>query len=78
MVIVQNATLPSQRSLETTLSQAHADAEAAGVGAPAIVCVGKVALLRKALDWRAQAAGAAPESLDPLGVLGPEDSCAAE
>ncbi len=68
VVIVMNATLPDQRVLETTLGRAAEDAEAEAFGAPAVVCVGRVALMRQALDWMAQARGAAPRSLDPLGL----------
>jgi uroporphyrin-III C-methyltransferase len=56
------------RVLETTLGQAASAAEAAGIGAPAIVCVGRNVLLRQAIDWAGQLAGGAPRSLDPLGT----------
>ncbi|MCI4665389.1 MAG: uroporphyrinogen-III C-methyltransferase [Neomegalonema sp.] len=68
VAIVMNATLPDQRVLETSLHQAASDAQTHGFGAPAIVCVGRVALMRQTLDWMAQASGVAPRSLDPLGL----------
>lgn len=68
--IVAEATTPAQRRLETTLGRAAADAAAAELGAPAIVCVGPVVRLAETLDWAAQARGEPPRSLDPLGVRG--------
>jgi uroporphyrin-III C-methyltransferase len=70
VTLVSNATLPGQRVLETTLARAAVDVAAAGLEPPAIICIGRVALLRQALDWQGQAAGEAPRSLDPLGRLG--------
>ncbi len=67
VAVVRNASLPDQQVLETTLAQAARDAEAAGIGAPAIVCIGRGALLRRVLDWQALAAGARPRDPDPLG-----------
>ena len=66
-VVVRDATLPSMAVLETTLGSMVEDVAAAGLGAPAIICVGRVALLRQALDWVGALSGAAPRSLDPLG-----------
>lgn len=68
VAIVQNATLPSQRVLETRLATAAQDAEAAGIGAPAVVAIGPIVRLREALDWVGQARGEPPRSIDPLGV----------
>ncbi|MCB1336501.1 MAG: uroporphyrinogen-III C-methyltransferase [Maritimibacter sp.] len=67
VALVQSAATPDQRVLETTLGQAAADAAAAGVGAPAIVCIGRTVLLRQALDWQALAAGGPIGNPDPLG-----------
>ncbi len=67
VALVQSAATPRQRVLETTLGQAAPDAEAAGLGAPAIVCIGRAALLRQALDWQALVAGHSPRNPDPLG-----------
>ncbi len=72
VAIVQSASTPDQRVLETTLAACAADAEAADIGAPAIVCVGQAALMRRALDWQAMLAGEAPRDPDPLG-LGPAE-----
>ena len=66
-VVVRDATLPQMSVLETTLGRMAEDAAAAGIGAPAIICVGQVALLRQALDWVGAMSGAAPRALDPLG-----------
>ncbi|MCL5775617.1 uroporphyrinogen-III C-methyltransferase [Limibaculum sp. FT325] len=67
VAIVTEATMPGQRVLETTLATAVADAAAAGMEPPAIVCIGRVALMHRALDWVGQMAGHAPRDLDPLG-----------
>jgi len=67
VAIVQSASTPDQRVLETTLAECASDADAAGIGAPAIVCVGKAALMRRALDWQALARGEPPRDPDPLG-----------
>ena len=67
VAIVSDATLPGMRVLETTLERAADDVAAQGLAPPAIVCVGRVTLMRQTLDWIAQARGEAPRSLDPLG-----------
>ncbi len=51
VAVVANATTPAMRVLETTLACAAADIEADGIGAPAIVSVGRGNLLRDKLDW---------------------------
>lgn len=66
-VVVRDATLPQMSVLETTLGGLAEDAAAAGIGAPAVICVGRVALMRQALDWVGALSGAAPRALDPLG-----------
>lgn len=68
VAIVTNATRADQHVLETTLSKAVEDAEAAQLSPPAIICIGRVALMRQTLDWVSQMAGEPPRSLDPLGV----------
>jgi uroporphyrin-III C-methyltransferase len=68
VAIVTNATRPEQSVLETTLGSAVADAKAATLAPPAIICIGRVTLMRQTLDWMAQMAGEPPRSLDPLGV----------
>ena len=50
--VVANATLPDMQVLETTLETAAADIAASGIGAPAIVSIGRGNLLREALNWR--------------------------
>ncbi len=67
VAVVRNASLPDQQVLETTLARAAGDAAKAGLGAPAIICIGRGALLRQALDWQALAAGAPLRDPDPLG-----------
>ena len=74
VAVVSNATLPSMSVLETTLAAAAADVAVEGLEPPAIVCVGRVVLLRQTLDWAAQLAGAAPRALDPLGVQATAES----
>ncbi|GMG81715.1 uroporphyrinogen-III C-methyltransferase [Paralimibaculum aggregatum] len=69
VAIVTEATLPGQRRLETTLARAAEEAEAAGLVPPSIICIGRVALLARALDWMAQARGEPPRETDPLGEL---------
>jgi len=67
VAIIVDATLPSQRVVETTLARAAEDFAASGLEPPAIVCIGRVALMRKTLDWIGQMAGKPPRDLDPLG-----------
>ncbi|MCK0143827.1 uroporphyrinogen-III C-methyltransferase [Aliiroseovarius sp. F20344] len=67
VAITSNATTPDQRVLETSLASCVEDAEREGIGAPAIICVGRAVLMRQALDWQAMAAGLAPRDTDPLG-----------
>lgn len=69
-LVVRNATLPEMTVLETTLGQMPRAIAESGVGAPAIICVGRVALLRQALDWVGALEGREPRSLDPLSVRG--------
>ena len=65
--VVCNATLPSQRVLETTLAGLVDDLATHGMEPPAVLVVGRAVLMRQVLDWQAMAAGAAPRHLDPLG-----------
>ena len=69
VAVATEATLPGMRVLETTLGRAVADVAASGLEPPAIVCIGRGVLLRRALDWMA-GAGAARD-LDPLGTDAP-------
>ncbi len=55
VAIVQDATLPGQRLLQTTLAAAPQEAAAAGIGAPAVICIGEAVRHRELLDWRARA-----------------------
>lgn len=50
--VVANATLPDMQVLETTLETAATDIATSGIGAPAIVSIGRGNLLREALNWR--------------------------
>ena len=72
MAVVSNATLPEMRVLETSLEAAPADVEAAGIKAPAIVCLGRNVLLRQAIDWAALLRGEPARSLDPLRTGNPD------
>jgi len=67
VAVVANATTPGQQVLETTLGACTRDVEAANFEPPAIICVGRAALLRQALDWQSLAAGNPPRDVDPLG-----------
>lgn len=66
VAITTDATTPKQRVLETTLGSCVDDAARDGMGAPAIICVGRAVLMRQALDWQAMAKGLAPRNADPL------------
>ncbi|SLN42018.1 Uroporphyrinogen-III C-methyltransferase [Aquimixticola soesokkakensis] len=66
VAVVQNATLPDQRVLETTLGRLESDMQSSGIGSPAILCIGPAVLLRQVLDWQGMALGEAPRNLDPL------------
>lgn len=52
VVVVSNATLPDMQVVETTLERAVADIAASGIGAPAIVSIGRGNLLREQLNWQ--------------------------
>jgi uroporphyrin-III C-methyltransferase len=67
VAIIADATLPTMRVVETTLGRAADDLAASGLEPPAILCIGRVALMRRALDWIGQMAGQPPRDLDPLG-----------
>ena len=68
VAIVQNATRDDMQVLETTLAAAPQDITDSGIGAPSIVCVGRVVLMRQCLDWLGQMAGEPVRDEDPLGV----------
>ena len=68
VAIVQNATREDMRVVETTLAKAPKDIIDSGIGAPSIVCVGRVVLMRQCLDWLGQMAGEPVRDDDPLGV----------
>ncbi len=68
VAVVSDASLPTQRVLETTLEKAAQDIRQAGVTAPAIICIGKAVLMRQVLDWQSMASGAPPRNSDPLGL----------
>ncbi len=68
VAVVTNATRPDMAVLESTLSQAVADITEAALTPPAIICIGRVALMRQALDWIGQMAGEPVRNIDPLGV----------
>ena len=68
VAVVKNATRADMQVLETTLTKAQDDITRSGIGAPAIVCIGRVALMRQCLDWIGQLEGDTVRDLDPLGV----------
>ncbi|MCH8168435.1 MAG: uroporphyrinogen-III C-methyltransferase [Proteobacteria bacterium] len=68
VAIIADATLPTMRVLETTLGRAVEDLAASGLEPPAILCIGRVVRMRRALDWIGQMAGEPPRDLDPLGL----------
>lgn len=74
VAIVTDATRPNQRQIETTLGSAVADAEAAELEPPSIICIGQVAVLGRALDWMSREAGMPAEDVDPLRHLIPSVS----
>jgi uroporphyrin-III C-methyltransferase len=57
VAIVSDASLPTQRVIETTLATAADDVAAAGLAAPALIVVGEV--VRAGLDWIGALAGRA-------------------
>ncbi len=68
VAVVANASTPAQQVLETTLECCAEDVAAAGLAAPAIICIGRAVLLRQALDWQRLLRGEKPRNLDPLGT----------
>ena len=68
VAIVQNATRDDMAVLETTLARAPADITESGIGAPSIVCIGRVVQMRQCLDWMGQLAGEPARDTDPLGM----------
>jgi len=74
VAFVTSATLDNQKVVESTLGNAVADAKNAGIGPPAIVCIGRSVLMRQVLDWQSMETGLLPRSLDPLGRGRPAES----
>jgi len=68
VAFVCNAATAGQQVLETTLSRAEADVEAAGIEPPAIVVVGEVVRLRASLDWIGALKEGRRLSPDPFGA----------
>ena len=68
VAVVRNATREDMAVLETTLAKAPEDIVESGIGAPAIVCIGRVVLMRQCLDWLGKMAGEPVRDTDPLGV----------
>ena len=68
VAVVRNATRDDMQVLETTLATAPHDIVESGIGAPAIICIGRVVLMRQCLDWIRQMAGEPVRDTDPLGV----------
>ncbi len=74
VAVVCGATLDGQQVVETTLARVEADIAAAGAEPPAIICVGRSVLMRRALDWQSLARGEPPRDTDPLGRGRPAES----
>ena len=74
VAVVSDATNPSMQVLETTLENATADIDKSGIGAPAIVCVGRVVLMRQCLDWLGQMNDQPVRNLDPLNLRSISDA----
>ena len=74
VAVVTTATTADQGVLETTLGSIVEDIAKAELQPPAIICVGRAALMRQVLDWQGQAAGQPPRNLDPLGRGRPAES----
>ncbi len=51
VAVVMSASTPEMQVLDTTLARAVADIEASGIGAPAIVSIGRGNLLREKMAW---------------------------
>ncbi len=51
VAVVMSASTPEMQVLDTTLENAVADIEASGIGAPAIVSIGRGNLLREKMAW---------------------------
>ena len=74
VAFVTSATLENQKVVESTLGNAVADAKDAGIGPPAIICIGRSVLMRQVLDWQSMETGLLPRNLDPLGRGRPAES----
>ena len=68
VAVVRNATRDDMQVLETTLATAPHDIVESCIGAPAIICIGRVVLMRQCLDWIGQMASEPVRDTDPLGV----------
>ena len=67
VAVVTNATTMTQNVLETTLLNLNDDIVSSKVKPPAIICVGKVVLMRQVLNWQDMLNGGLPKNIDPLG-----------
>ena len=67
VAVITRATTAEQQILETTLADVASDVAAAGLAPPALIVVGPVVPLRRALDWLGALDGV-PLEPDPLGV----------
>lgn len=73
VAFVCHATTQEQQVLETTLANSAADLAASGLKPPAIIVVGEVVKLRKALNWRDAKSGK-PLEADPMKLRGKKDA----
>lgn len=68
VAVISNATLPSQRVLETRLDRCAAAVAEAGIEPPAIIVIGAVVRLRAALNWLDAVQSGLPLEPDPLAA----------
>ena len=66
VAIVSNATTKTQTVLETTLKMLNEDITNSDLKPPAIICVGRVVLMRQVLNWQDLMNGGLPKNIDPL------------
>jgi len=75
--VIQWATTSLQRSIRCTLAEVASAAEAAGIGSPATLVVGRVAALADELSWLEVAERTGPV-VEPLRVAAVDDSAEPE
>ncbi|MDA5193569.1 uroporphyrinogen-III C-methyltransferase [Govanella unica] len=74
VALISNATLPTQRVVESTLGAVVGLAAEAGIATPAMMVVGEVVRLRAALDWYGALHEGRTLVADPLGMQARKDA----